>query len=39
VVEALTVSPLVVACVALGVAPWLLLSMTGPAVRELVGVG
>ncbi len=39
VLEGLTVAPLVVASVVLGVAPWLLLSLTGPAVRELVGAG
>lgn len=36
--EQAVVLPLVVATVALGVLPWLLLSLTGPAVRLLMGV-
>ena len=32
-------APLVVASVALGVLPWLLLSLTGPAVRLLLEAG
>ncbi len=37
-VERVVVSPLVVAAIVLGVLPWLLLSVTGPAVRLLMGV-
>jgi len=37
VAEASVLAPLVVGCVALGVLPWLLLSVTGPAVRQLLG--
>jgi NADH-quinone oxidoreductase subunit M len=37
--ELAVASPLVVAVVALGVLPWLLLDVTGPAVRLLLGGG
>lgn len=39
VAEASVLAPLVVGCLALGVLPWLLLSVTGPAVRQLLGGG
>ena len=38
-VEIAVAAPLVVAAVALGVMPWLLLSMSGPVVRAMLGVG
>jgi NADH-quinone oxidoreductase subunit M len=37
--EGLVFAPLVVTAVALGVLPWLLLDVTGPAVRSLLGAG
>jgi len=39
VAEGSVLAPLVVGCLALGVLPWLLLSVTGPAVRLLLGGG
>jgi NADH-quinone oxidoreductase subunit M len=36
--EVMVASPLVVATVALGLLPWLLLDLTGPAVRVLLSV-
>ena len=37
--EQVVLAPLVLAAVALGVLPWLLLSLTGPAVRLLLEAG